>query len=33
VVPALGIIINPISGTGGRVEVARERAERAAALV
>ena len=29
----LGIIINPISGTGGRVEVARERAERAAGLV
>ena len=27
------IIINPISGTGGRIEVARERAERAAALI
>ena len=31
--PTLGIIINPISGTGGRIHVARERAERAAALV
>jgi YegS/Rv2252/BmrU family lipid kinase len=29
----LGIIINPISGTGGRLEIARDRAERAAALV
>jgi diacylglycerol kinase (ATP) len=27
------VIINPISGTGGRLDVARERAERAAALV
>jgi YegS/Rv2252/BmrU family lipid kinase len=31
--PTLGIIINPISGTGGRMRVARDRAERAAALV
>jgi diacylglycerol kinase (ATP) len=29
----VAIIINPISGTGGRVHIARERAERAAALV
>jgi YegS/Rv2252/BmrU family lipid kinase len=29
----IAIIINPISGTGGRVHVARARAERAAALV
>lgn len=29
----IAIIINPISGTGGRVHIARERAERAAALV
>jgi YegS/Rv2252/BmrU family lipid kinase len=32
-VPAVTVIINPISGTGGRVEVARARAEQAAALV
>jgi len=33
-VPApIAVIINPISGTGGRIEVARERAERAAALI
>ena len=31
--PAIAVIINPISGTGGRIEVARERAERAAALM
>jgi len=31
--PPLAVIINPISGTGGRLEVARDRAERAAALV
>jgi len=30
---AVAVIINPISGTGGRIEVARERAERAAALI
>ena len=29
----IAVIINPISGTGGRIEVARERAERAAALI
>jgi YegS/Rv2252/BmrU family lipid kinase len=29
----IAVIINPISGTGGRMEVARERAERAAAIV
>jgi YegS/Rv2252/BmrU family lipid kinase len=31
--PPIAVIINPISGTGGRIEVARERAERAAALI
>ena len=31
--PHVAVIINPIAGTGGRVEVARERAERAASLV
>ncbi len=31
--PRIAIIINPISGTGGRLHTARERAERAAALV
>jgi YegS/Rv2252/BmrU family lipid kinase len=30
---SLAIVINPISGTGGRIDVARERAERAAMLV
>jgi YegS/Rv2252/BmrU family lipid kinase len=30
---AVAVIINPISGTGGRIEVARQRAERAAALI
>jgi YegS/Rv2252/BmrU family lipid kinase len=29
----VAVIINPISGTGGRIEVARERAEHAAALI
>ena len=29
----VAVIINPISGTGGRLDVARERAERAASLV
>jgi YegS/Rv2252/BmrU family lipid kinase len=29
----VAVIINPISGTGGRIEVARERAEHAAALL
>jgi diacylglycerol kinase (ATP) len=29
----IAVIINPISGTGGRIEVARGRAERAAALI
>jgi YegS/Rv2252/BmrU family lipid kinase len=29
----VAVIINPISGTGGRVDVARDRAERAAALI
>ena len=29
----IAVIINPISGTGGRIEVARQRAERAAALI
>ena len=29
----IAVIINPISGTGGRLDVARERAERAAALI
>ena len=31
--PTIAVIINPISGTGGRIEVARERAERAASLI
>ena len=31
--PSIAVIINPISGTGGRIEVARARAERAAALI
>jgi YegS/Rv2252/BmrU family lipid kinase len=30
---SIAVIINPISGTGGRIEVARQRAERAAALI
>ena len=29
----VAVIINPISGTGGRIEVARDRAARAAALI
>jgi diacylglycerol kinase (ATP) len=33
VAATIAVIINPISGTGGRIEVARERAERAAALI
>jgi diacylglycerol kinase (ATP) len=32
-VKSVAVIINPISGTGGRMEVARERAERAATLI
>jgi YegS/Rv2252/BmrU family lipid kinase len=32
-VGSVAVIINPISGTGGRIEVARQRAERAAALI
>jgi len=31
--PPIAVIINPISGTGGRIEVARARAEHAAALI
>jgi len=33
VAQSIAVIINPISGTGGRMDVARERAERAAALI
>jgi diacylglycerol kinase (ATP) len=32
-VPSVAVIINPISGTGGRLDVARARAEQAAALL
>ena len=31
--PRLAVIINPISGTGGRLEIARQRAEHAASLL
>src|SRR5688500_4341429 len=31
--PSVAVIINPISGTGGRIGIARARAERAAALI